>query len=334
MQYSPNIVNGMFSPVFNLAVKYFAEDLNSTVLSSLTAQRRLSIGNGSSLVPILASNSPTAKKMRVAAVIATIAASLEQHIFHPNYLVPDGDQMSEYVLDLAERDAEVQAHCRGILLNTMPKMQAKSAQERLRNTSEMVSGRVANWLPEPRKTSFHADLQEVCRSVFSRWSDLQRVEHVIYASFDLTDAEDWVMIPYPSVTKKPAETKNKQKVVTGKTKPGNNKTDNPKAGNTKSGGPSQKQAEVVDEDIADDDIANIVVPIWPCFKFVNGDQEEDDIIVEGAGLTSEEMRAAEEEISSTSVPTARIKRQATRSRRLSVSDKPFLSQNGNGVLVT
>jgi hypothetical protein len=68
-------------------------------------------------VPLLPSNSPKAKGMRLAMTLAILSREICKNIFQPNYILPEDSKIHGILSHLAENDTKKESFYRQVLLS-------------------------------------------------------------------------------------------------------------------------------------------------------------------------------------------------------------------------
>ena len=108
----------------SFAMRFFYENLSKRVLEDSTAWEGLR--DRIRWLPLLPSNSPDAKRMRVAACIGALGSMLAGLIFVPVYMDPDMGEIRNLLTDIYMTDHTREQHLRGVLLSVHPDVQQDS----------------------------------------------------------------------------------------------------------------------------------------------------------------------------------------------------------------
>ncbi|ETS78996.1 hypothetical protein PFICI_08849 [Pestalotiopsis fici W106-1] len=138
-------------------------------------------------IPMLNSNSPDARHMRLAAAMFLAARALEEHIFQATYLL-EGNILCQLLSDMAETDPVREAHVRAVLLPVDPPDDL--IQIRIQQCVRQIESTVGLMVAESRKEEFSSALGQACEQICQYWMGLQRVEGSLEVNFNLHDSLD------------------------------------------------------------------------------------------------------------------------------------------------
>jgi hypothetical protein len=122
-------------------------------------------------VPLPPTNSPEAKKMRIAVVSKILARSIDEYVFHPTYLFGDGKEVRHTLIRQAISNSEHESLFRGVLLAILPEESEAAADMRVRKVVEEVLEYVQDLLPEDRIEEFTSSLEKLVRDACEVWEE-------------------------------------------------------------------------------------------------------------------------------------------------------------------
>jgi hypothetical protein len=171
----------VYTAAKSLATRYFGEDLPDDVFKSAAFEdvrkdfKHLDI-------PLLASNSISAKKARMAAFLATLGSKLTARIFVPFYILPseNQDRPSEDIDDIAmmlsilsRHDRKKELHLRSVLLAISPSEQKAVAHGRGIDIAVEVSNEIGILVSGDQQLEFDQELRKFCDMAVESWECLR-----------------------------------------------------------------------------------------------------------------------------------------------------------------
>ena len=297
----------------------FSQDLEPKVLndaSCWTNLRTCEYLKHAMQLPLPQSNTPAAKQMRVAAIIAVMSRALNKYIFRPTYLLDDDAQLTQLLRDLEDDSPAQELHCRSTLLAILPEKEKMNAIKRVQTVVREVSWIVQHLLSALQYESFHAALEASCKLACTQWRKIQEAQMKIEPYFGPPyDDYDWQVLPLPEFEDSSPISSDSDTAVD----------------------PHEQHADaVVDDDDGDDegDDADsdeevepdaIMFVVWPTMCAVEGGALNS--ITQGLVISKEQSRPALEEVRSRRAPRPAQKRarsmsMSMRSHGASGSPKP------------
>ncbi|KAK2052389.1 hypothetical protein LY76DRAFT_583541 [Colletotrichum caudatum] len=310
-----NQLDVIFKDSFALMRKYLGNDLANDVLSDSSrwneVRNHLAVKRN---IPVPLTNSPPAKKMRVAASLAILAFALSEHVFQPTYLLGD-NQLAGLLDDLiTASDFEKEAHLRSVLLKLCPSKHESNASERAKKASNDLVRRVGPLLPESKRDEFASALEKICQGAARCWAHVQRLVDRVdpVTSFEVAaDMDAWKLMELPGMDGEPSKAR-------GSPSPGGKK--NGAQPKTQASGPSSGAVE------------DVVAVVWPAFVLF----DEQETLREGLVLKGSQVEEAKTEESSGFRSGARrmtrhnSRRQSTQNGGDAAERKVFLSTGAGG----
>ncbi|CZR55872.1 uncharacterized protein PAC_05760 [Phialocephala subalpina] len=151
-------------------------------------------------LPLPRSNSPAAKQMRIAAMLTIIARCIDQHIFHPTYILgEDKDKdggIRPLLADLATTDSKKESHLRGLLLSIEPKKQAENASKRVGQVVAEVAPYAQDVLSAAQFKKFKSGLKQVVQQALEAWQIAQCTREKFELFFALDDDFEWQRLSF------------------------------------------------------------------------------------------------------------------------------------------
>jgi len=199
------ILDTIWTSIAGLVETQFRQDLDPSVLgdeSCWANLRQSEYLKSARHIPLPPSNSPTAKQMRVAAVLAVLSRSLHRYIFRPVYLAEDCDG-DECVVDILRAiacdDPTREEHTRATLLAMLPDKQKASAAKRVSTVVREVSWSVQHLLSALQYEAFCTGLETACKLACVQWMRIQLAQMKIEPYFGPPyDNWDWQVLPLPA----------------------------------------------------------------------------------------------------------------------------------------
>ncbi|KAK2006411.1 hypothetical protein LZ32DRAFT_570317 [Colletotrichum eremochloae] len=307
-------LGAIFKDSFSLMREYLGIDLADDVLGDSSSWNDVSSHPSVKRdITVLPTNSPAAKKMRVAASLAILASALMEHVFQPTYLLGD-NELAGLLNKLSTTDFEREAHLRSVLLPLCPSKHKDHASERAKKASNHLFTCVRPLLPEDKQYGFESALHKICHDASRCWTHVQRLTDRVEPVMDLTlglETNPWKRMEFPGMDGQPSKAQ-------GSPSPGGKKN-----------GVQPKTTEASGSNSAVSD--GIEAVVWPAFVlFV--ENEDQETLHKGLVLEESQVEEAEKEKESLKSRsgarrTARqnSRRQSTQNGSNAAAGKPFLS---------
>lgn len=226
-------------------------------------------------IPLPSSNSPAAKKMRIAAGLVIYGKALAEHVLRPTYILRDRE-IDKTLNILGSKDPLHEAYVRAVLLKILPDKQKQHKEACVKKAVMDILDSMGSLLPARQREIFESDLWNVSNKLCDTWRLAQRLEEKVEPSFSFTFPEDWKPLPPSSVqtvAKPPPNTamshKDKER---------------------------QRSQGATDQTLQmGEGTARIV---WPTFLYSSSQQDGEALLLyPGYVLTQPQMREADEEMS-------------------------------------
>lgn len=193
-------LGSIFQPAFGIVSKCFANDLPPRVFVRdnddwLTFSGALA-GTG---IPLPPSNSPDAKRMRVAAVLRLLADVSRQELFQPFYTLEHGNELRDGLQKRIDDDDHAD-FVRRVLLRTEPaSLDNASVVARARAVEKTLKKVVRGILSQEAQDVFLAAIYRWCIETAQMWRvNIQPQRDDVHAHIDLEDteliADDWCVL--------------------------------------------------------------------------------------------------------------------------------------------
>ncbi len=141
-------------------------------------------------MPLPLSNSPAAKQMRIAAMLADLARCINLHVFQPTYLLDEEDEIRRLLIRLAVADSKKESFCRAVLLSMFPELQAKNAAKAVERVVREVSWSVRSLISDTQYDRFKLSLEDVVRQAHDAWQLVQRSREKFEPIFEPRHCDD------------------------------------------------------------------------------------------------------------------------------------------------
>lgn len=142
-------------------------------------------------LPIIPSNSKSAKQMRIVSIIAIIARQFDAHLLQPTYLIDSGNQLRDLLTEQALDECRKESAVRGLIQALLPKRQDSDGSARVKQVCSEIMRIIQDLLPRNLQLSLQEQLEELAEEARDRWSDVLRSQTAIFPSFDIDDDQDW-----------------------------------------------------------------------------------------------------------------------------------------------
>lgn len=150
--------------------------------------------------------------MRIAAILAILARSIDQYIFQPTYLFEKDEEIRVLLNRLAAKNSKKESFCRSLLLSIFPEDQDKHVATGVETVVTDVAWCVRNLLQDPQYESFRSGLEKVVQQARDAWRIMQRDVQKFESYFELNFYEEptWLPLTFSDGAKengmKPSET--------------------------------------------------------------------------------------------------------------------------------
>ncbi|KAK3936009.1 hypothetical protein QBC46DRAFT_270510 [Diplogelasinospora grovesii] len=198
------VLDKIWTTIVTLVEGAFRPDIDENILADPSCWTNLRtspyLKNATQLqIPLPQSNSPSAKGMRIAAVLAVLSRALHRHLFRPVYLLDDDDEnLVKFLRAVEDEDPAREAHCRATLLCTLPERQQAQGARRVKTVVREVSWLVQHLLGALQFEAFHNGLEAACRLACEQWMRIQLSQMKIEPYFGPPyDDFDWQVLELP-----------------------------------------------------------------------------------------------------------------------------------------
>ncbi|KAL2197050.1 hypothetical protein P885DRAFT_36504 [Corynascus similis CBS 632.67] len=317
-------LNKLFSSVKALAETYFGS-LPSEIRSNPALwdnfREHSAVKNS---IPLPMSDSAVAKQMRIGAFLAVVASELEEHLFHPTYLLPDGTELNNLLDNAVKKYPAEEANARAALLRLSERSPGTDSvlTSCISTVVRRVIEHVLDLIPEGSKSAFERELKAFCRVAAEQWTFIQRLDARIHPDYAIVHARP--LFPDRSGHSTSDTGHN------GKHQPNgtNNQAANNKSSNTN--GKKPAIAAPQSDNTATTALTGMdAVVVWPDFYV----KISDETLVQGYLLTAGQLSAAKAEEKALQQPSADRRRRSRTSRTPSffgAGNRPDIGLNLNG----
>ncbi|KAL4877043.1 hypothetical protein BJY04DRAFT_222542 [Aspergillus karnatakaensis] len=196
------------------------QDLNSAVLQDKSRWEKFRKAGERAAwhwIPILASNTPAAKGMRLVVLLAILSREIDKSIFQPNYLLSEGAQLRDIFSRLAETDGARESICRSTFLSIDPAAQQESLASRVQSVVRQVSFHFSDFLTEDCYNSLRQNIENVVKKAIAVWHPINRAEARYEPDFDPLDWGDheWSPFQFPGQEASPSTIDPLDSITTG-----------------------------------------------------------------------------------------------------------------------
>ncbi|CZR56357.1 uncharacterized protein PAC_06245 [Phialocephala subalpina] len=148
-------------------------------------------------IPLPRSNSPTAKQMRIAALLAILARSIAQHVFQPIYILEgkdERDEIRELLVHLAITDSKKESFCRALLLSIFPGDQTINGTKAIKEVLKCVR----NLVSDAQYESFRLGVEDIAQKAQEAWRLVQGTKEKFEVYFELNHYVDleWQLLNF------------------------------------------------------------------------------------------------------------------------------------------
>lgn len=173
--YSAAKIGGFFPEAYKLVLLYFGDDLPDRICheaNAWDALRKHEAVSGSR-IPLPSSNSPPAKQMRIAAVLAVLGHHLAEQIFQPLYVLDDGDELGDVLSELASDEPRRETFLRSVLLAVRTdREQQECRNKRIAEVFKATISTVQPLIADGKQENFRRALRDLCSRFCDVWLDV------------------------------------------------------------------------------------------------------------------------------------------------------------------
>lgn len=112
--------------------------------------------------------------MQLVVVLAILSREIDKHIFQPNYLDSEDNQLRSMLSELAKTESEKEAFCRAILLSMDAPAQGKSVQSRASRISRDITHRLFGTLSDEKQNEIRHTMLKIVNRAIEAWIPFQR----------------------------------------------------------------------------------------------------------------------------------------------------------------
>jgi hypothetical protein len=151
-------------------------------------------------LPLPRSNSPPAKRMRIAAMLAIISRCIDQHIFHPTYILGEDEDKDDGIrpllVNLATANSRKESHLRAVLLSIEPEKQAENASKKVGQVVAEVASYAQHVLSAGQCKKFKSGLEQLVQQALEAWQMAQCTRDKFETLFALDDDFEWQLLGF------------------------------------------------------------------------------------------------------------------------------------------
>ncbi|GME46725.1 hypothetical protein GTA08_BOTSDO11869 [Neofusicoccum parvum] len=185
---SITLLDELWRSAHDLISAYFRKDLPKEILSNTYAWTELKKPlDFSHSIPLPQSNSPCAKSMRIAVILAVLARLIDKYLFQPSYILSEESGLREILIRQAIENSRREAFTRGIFLATFEDEQAEIADELVTRIIKELMHHIHDLLPPPQVESFKARLEHIIQNARDIWWKTQRLRQRLEPDFQVED---------------------------------------------------------------------------------------------------------------------------------------------------
>ncbi|KAJ5631890.1 uncharacterized protein N7484_011990 [Penicillium longicatenatum] len=124
-------------------------------------------------VPLPSSDSKAAQGMQLVVILAILSREIDKHVFQPNYLDSDDNQLRSILSQLAKTDGEKEAFCRAMLLSIAETAQQKSVKSRASRISRDITHCLFGSLSDEQQTEVRQTIFMIVNKAIEAWMPFQ-----------------------------------------------------------------------------------------------------------------------------------------------------------------
>lgn len=156
--------------------------------------------------PLIPSNSPAAKSIRFALLLAVLFKEINRHIFQPTYSLAGGNHLREALGHLAKSNGEQEAFCRRIILSIDSGVEREALKAAIQAVVQSMSTYTGGLFSEAQHDAFCTKIKKIAQSAAEAWLPTQRSPQkfeTIFEPFD-PDNNEWNPFPFAGENRAPA----------------------------------------------------------------------------------------------------------------------------------
>lgn len=146
------------------------------------------------MIPLPASNSTPAKRMRTIAGLAIFSRALENFVFQPSYLSV-GSDMKQALDALPGANLDQDSFVRAVLLKVLPDQQNICRDMCAERVADEVVAALSGWVPADEHATFKSRLGHITRDLCVNWQRVQKLHERVEPSFVFETLDDWKPLP-------------------------------------------------------------------------------------------------------------------------------------------
>jgi hypothetical protein len=124
-------------------------------------------------VPLPSSDSKAAQGMQLVVILAILSREIDKHVFQPNYLDSDDNQLRSILSQLAKTDGEKEAFCRAMLLSIAETAQQTSVKSRASLISRDITHCLFGSLSDEQQTNVRQTISTIVNKAIEAWMPFQ-----------------------------------------------------------------------------------------------------------------------------------------------------------------
>ncbi|EKG12925.1 hypothetical protein MPH_09917 [Macrophomina phaseolina MS6] len=185
---SISLLDELWRSAHDLISSYFRKDLPKEILSNTYAWTEIRDPQDfSHKIPLPRTNSPSAKSMRIAVILAILARLIDKYLFQPSYILSEESGLREVLIRQAIENSRREAFTRGIFLATFEDEQAEVADELVTRIVKELMHHIHHLLPAPQVESFRTRLEQIVQDARDIWWKAQRLRLRLEPDFQVED---------------------------------------------------------------------------------------------------------------------------------------------------
>ncbi|KAI3050741.1 hypothetical protein CBS147353_11627 [Aspergillus niger] len=142
-------------------------------------------------IPLPCSNTPPAKQIRLAIILAILAREIDRYIFQPCYIIPEDARIRKILGDLAMTDSEKESFCRSVLQSINTQAQEKALSSTIQTVVSRVLSYFDDLLTEAQRTSMRSSLEKIVRKAAGVWQPIRRAKRRYEPDFEQPGPDEY-----------------------------------------------------------------------------------------------------------------------------------------------
>lgn len=156
---------------------------------------------------MIPSNTPAAKAIRFALILAVLFREINQRIFQPSYFLAESNNLRQTLEHLAGSNGEKEALCRRVLLSIDQDAERNALKVEIGAVVQRMLSYAGSLFPESQRNIFCIKIEKIVQIAAEAWLPIQRSRQKFTTDFDESfdpDDSEWDRFPFAGENTTPA----------------------------------------------------------------------------------------------------------------------------------